>query len=132
MSSDDLIRDQASTIVQLQAEVTRLRKVNEMLRQALRRDLEVQTVMFRDMGNKLERLEKPILATVLALSKRYNRPVTYAEIIRGFTTKHPFIEAKPATIRRRVRKLRERGYLIKHGRDSFYPCLTPELGAVQV
>lgn len=132
MSKDDLIRQQASTIVQLQTETARLRKANQMLRQALQRDLEVQTVMFRDIAEKLERLEQPILATILSLSKRYHRPVTYNEIVRGFTAQHPFIKAKPPTIRRIVRKLREKGYLMKQGRDSFYPNLTPKLGAVQV
>ena len=124
MSKDDLIRDQASTIVILQRQCDKLRKLNDMLRQALGRDLEVQTVIFKDISDKLEQLERPILATILGLAKQYKRPVTYNEIVRGFEAKHPFIEAKPPTIRRRVRLLREKGYLMKHGRDSFYPKLT--------
>lgn len=124
MSKDDLIRDQARTIVTLQKKVAKLERTNSMLRQALGRDLEVQTVIFKDIGEQLERLEKPILVTILDLAKRHERPVTYAEIIKGFNAKHSFIPAKPATIRRRVRKLKEKGYLMKHGRDSFYPRLT--------
>lgn len=127
MSKDELISEQARMIVHLQVKLAKLEKLVEMLRKALRRDLEVQTVIFRDIGDKLERLEQPILATVIALSKQYERPVTYAEIIKGFNARHPFIEAKPSTISRRVRKLREKGYLMKHDRDSFYPKLTANI-----
>ena len=123
-SKDDLIQEQARMIVQKDKRIAKLEKLVTILRQALNRDLEVQTVIFKDISNKLETLEKPILATILALSKKYQRPVTYPEIIKGFEAKYPFIEAKPPTIRRRVRLLREKGYVMKHGQDSFYPKLT--------
>lgn len=124
MSKDDVIEEQARTINFLSARVEKLEHANKILRQALGRDLEVQTVIFKDVADKFDALERPILATILNLSKQKKRPVSYAEIIKGFNAKHPFIKVKPATIRRRVRKLRQGGHLMKHGRDSFYPNFT--------
>lgn len=122
MVQSNLIRQQAETIVQLNAEVTRLRKKNYELNQLLQRDLQAQTVSFHDMKDKFGRLEGSILDIIISLAKRYQRPMNYAEIVKGVTNKLPF-KIQPTTIRRTVRKLREGGHLMKEGTDRFFPCL---------
>ena len=123
MSKDDLIREQASTIVHLQAVISNLRKEKKSLEQALQRDFKIQKRKFDEISDKLAMLERPILEVVIELAKHYQRPVSYKEIVKAVSTKYQHI-SNPSTIQRTVRKLREKGYLVKHGTDRFYPDLT--------
>jgi len=126
MSQSDLINQQAETIGQLNTELSRLRKRNYELEQILKRDLQSQTVSFQDMKDKFGKLERQILPIIISLAKRYQRPMNYAEIVKGVTNKLPF-KIQPTTIRRTVRKLREDGHLMKEGTDRFFPCLKTEV-----
>ena len=122
-----LVNQQADTIKFLQRRVERLEREVTLLRKALLKDLEEQTVNYREIQDRLDRLEKPILKVVLDLCRRLGRPVTYDEIIRACRVSRLFFlrDVKTETITRRVRRLKEKGLLRSPARGYFYPNLNP-------
>jgi len=122
MSLKDLVNRQARLIDYLQREKSRLEREIALLRKALLRDLQDQTVSYRDLEPQLDRLEKPILRLILDLCKQFRRPVSYEEILRAFRTRYPFLNSvKTETVTRRVRRLKEKGLLTSPQRGYFYP-----------
>jgi len=121
-----LVNQQADTIKFLQRRVERLEREVTLLRKALLKDLEEQTVNYREIQDRLDRLEKPILKVVLDLCRRLGRPVTYDEIIRACRVSRLFFlrDVKTETITRRVRRLKEKGLLRSPARGYFYPNIT--------
>jgi len=122
-----LVNQQADTIKFLQRRVERLEREVTLLRKALLKDLEEQTVNYREIQDRLDRLEKPILKVVLDLCRRLGRPVTYDEIIRACRVSRLFFlrDVKTETITRRVRRLKEKGLLRSPARGYFYPNINP-------
>lgn len=125
-TKDGLIREQAQMIVQKDKVIAKLRGRILKLEQLLNHDLKVQTVEYRRIMHKLDAHEQPILETISQLCKQRKRSANYAEIVKAYNAKNPFV--KPVTIRRRVRRLREKGLLVKEGTDRFYPAITVENG----
>jgi len=122
MTKDQLIRDQSRTICQLQRRIDKLLKEKAKLQKLLKRDFEVQIVTYHEISAKLKVLERPVLLTIIDLAKRYERPVSYPEIVKAFKRIHQF-STEDTTIMRTVRKLKEKGLLVKEGTNSFYPNL---------
>ena len=124
LSLGDLVSQQASTIRFLQKRVAKLEAENEMLKRALMRDLDSQTVSYREIKDQLDRLSKPILEIVLDLCKRLKRPVHADEVVNASmnSSRFPWMKkVKHETITRRLRELRSKGLLTSPKRGYFYP-----------
>ncbi|RLI81528.1 hypothetical protein DRP04_05890 [Archaeoglobales archaeon] len=82
-----------------------------MLRASLTGEVIKAEKTFRDMEDKFARLDRLILRVVIDMCKRHKAPVHQDKIVKAFRTRYPSIDCKDETIQRRLRKLREEGYL---------------------
>ena len=113
-----LIEQLQKTIRYLQTQLDKLRRENELLKNAINQVVSENEPRYRDLEKKFKTIEKQVLRVVIDLVKRLRRPVTYDEIIKAYKTRHPF-KVKTETITRCVRKLKEQGYLFSPRRGFF-------------
>lgn len=118
-----LIKEQGRLVTFYRAENEKLRKENTELKACLRKDLTQQTVAYREIEDKLDALEKPILDVFLTQCKKLERALSYDEALRfARNSPHPALKtAKTETITRRIRRLKEKGLLTSPKPGYFYP-----------
>ncbi|MCD6402799.1 MAG: hypothetical protein J7K98_00545, partial [Candidatus Aenigmarchaeota archaeon] len=106
------------TIKYLQTQLDKLKKENELLRNAVLQIANEYEPKYRDLEKRFKAIEKQVLRVIIDLIKRLRRPVTYEEIIRGYRARYLF-NVKVETITRITRKLKEKGYLFSPKRGYF-------------
>jgi len=118
-----IIESQGRLIGFLQRENEHYKKENAELKACLRKDLTQQTVAYREIEDKLDALEKPILDVFLTQCKKLERALSYDEALRfARNSPHPALKiAKTETITRRIRRLKEKGLLTSPKPGTFFP-----------
>ena len=95
----------------LEKRCAQLERELHVLRASLTGEVIKAEKTFRDMEDKFARLDRLILRVVIDMCKRHKAPVHQDKIVKAFRTRYPSIDCKDETIQRRLRKLREEGYL---------------------
>ncbi len=122
LSSDQLIRSQA-------AEVIRLTKEKRVLKAALARQTIEAGKSFREMQDQFDELAKQIYDVICHWVAVLQRPLTYDAIIEKYRKRYPnppFVNYTAETITRRVRELKQDGFLHSPEQGSFVPVKKEE------
>ena len=107
----------------LRAERDRLRERVSLLESVFVKKLDENEKSYRDLESSFSRLEGLVFKALRHACRVKKRPVTYEEIVKAFYAKYPFLKGKVKieTITRRVRKLKEDGYVACPKRGYFHP-----------
>ncbi|MCD6422415.1 hypothetical protein J7L13_03665 [bacterium] len=107
----------------VRAERDRLRERVSLLESIFVKKLDENEKSYRDLETQFSKLEKLVFKALRHACRVKKRPVTYEEIIKAFYAKYPFLKGKVKieTITRRVRKLKEDGYISCPKRGYFHP-----------
>lgn len=105
----------------LSKELERALKENRMLKAALTRQTIEAGKTFQEMRGQFDELATQIYDVIVHWVKRLERPVTYDEVIRYYKLKNPSAKYTSETITRRVRELKEDGWLHSPTLGTFVP-----------
>lgn len=123
---EELINKLRDEISFLRARVAKLEEENALLKAALTGQVVEAEKKYADLIEEFDKVAKLIYKTIVYLVKVYKRPVTYDEIIRCFRARYSFIDVKTETITRRIRELKEQGFLRSPKQGYFIPLLSEE------
>ena len=107
----------------VRAERDKLKERVSLLESVFIRKLNENEKTYRDLEASFNRLERLVYKTIKHECKIKKRPVTYDEILKAFFSRHPFLKGKvkTETVTRRVRKLKEDGFIISPKTGYFCP-----------
>ena len=107
----------------LRKENANLRAANELLRAAFTGRIRENEPRYRELEKSFNRLERLVFKAVKHACNVHRRPVTNDEIIKCFFSKYPFLkgDVKTETVTRRVRRLKEKGFLMSPKRGFYCP-----------
>ena len=114
----------------VRAERDRLRERVALLESVFVDKLDKSAKSYRELESHFTRLERLVFKVVIHECRVKRRPVTNDEIIKAFFSRFPFLrgKVKTETVTRRVRKLREDGYLVSPKRGFYHPKLEEDDG----
>jgi len=124
MEQESLEKAQRRRIEFLEKTNERLEDENSVLKSALTHQTIEAENSFRDNIGRFDVIGRQIWSVVANLSKTWQRPVTYDEIVKAYQRQHPNV-AVGETICRRVRKLVEDGWMETPIRGSFIVVKNP-------
>ena len=107
----------------VRAERDKLKERVALLESAFVSRIRENELSYRDLERQFHKLEKAVFKAVKHACNVHRRPVTNEEIIKCFYSKYPFLrgKVKTETVTRRVRKLKEEGYLESPKRGYYQP-----------
>ena len=124
MEQESLEKAQRRRITFLEGENTRLEEELNILKSALTHQTIEAENSFRDNIGRFDVVGRQIWAVVANLSKTWQRPITYDEIVKAYQRQYPNI-AKAETITRCVRRLVQDGWMETPIRGSFIVVAKP-------
>jgi len=113
-----LIEQLQKTIRYLQTQLDKLRRENELLKNAINQVVSENEPRYRDLEKRFKAIEKQVMQIIIFLIKTRRKPITYEDIIKAYRARYPF-KIKTETITRCVRRLKEKGYLFSPKRGYF-------------
>ena len=113
-----LIEQLQKTIKYLQTQLDKLRRENELLKNAINQVVSENEPRYRDLEKRFKAIEKQVMQIIIFLIKTRRKPITYEDIIKAYRARYPF-KIKTETITRCVRRLKEKGYLFSPKRGYF-------------
>ena len=112
----------------VRAERDRLKERVALLESVFVGKLRENEKTYRDLEASFSRLERLVYKTIRHECQVKRRPVTYDEILKAFFSRNPFLKGKvkTETVTRRVRKLKEDGFIISPKTGYFCPKMEVE------
>lgn len=129
LSSGEIIKSQSREIEFLTAELKRYRKENMILKASLTRQTLEAGKSFKELQSQFDELANQIYDVIVHWVAKLQRPLTYDEIIHYYRLRYPnppYINYTAETITRRVRSLKEDGYLHSPQLGLFIPVKKEE------
>jgi len=122
-----IVNSLRDTIKYLQTQLDKLRRENELLRNAVYQIADEFEPTYRQLEKRFNSIERVVMRIIIDLIKRFKRPVTYEDIIRAFRARYA-INVKTETITRTVRRLKEKGLLFSPKKGYFMISRAVESG----
>jgi len=110
-------------LVFLRKENANLRAENELMKAVFSGRVRRNEPRYRELEKSFNRLERSVFKAVKHACNVHRRPVMNDEIIKCFFSKYPFLkgDVKTETVTRRVRRLKEKGFLVSPNRGFYCP-----------
>jgi len=119
-TKDELIAFLQQQITSQLKTISKLQEKISLLQDTLCQRTKEEHIEFKELEKKLKGIEQIIYQTIVDLSMRLNKPLTYEQIIKTVRAKVTF-PIKTETITRCVRRLREQDLIFSPRKGLFYP-----------